>query len=154
MPLFRPRKKGSEFTASRPVTKRPGSPAESTALHDTARQPRLRIVRWLRGVLLAVMLVVAACGNDKAKPVPSAHVEDAKRLCAALLSDTNRGINERDFLPKELKDDWDQWHVNNDADRVHIGRLNDYTLKSCGFSWENPVTSTVPSTTTPTTAAP
>ncbi|MDQ1375318.1 MAG: hypothetical protein QOJ09_2656 [Actinomycetota bacterium] len=79
--------------------------------------------------------------------MPSAHVDVAKRLCAALVNKKQHGPSERDFLPKELKGDWDNWHVNNDPDGVHIRRLNEYTQKSCGFTWDNPTTTTVPSTT-------
>jgi hypothetical protein len=107
-------------------------------------------VRWLRGALVVTALVVAACGDDKTQPVPSAHPDLAKKLCAALLADKHQGLGERALLPPELKDDWDKWHVNNDPDQTHIRRLNEYTIKSCGFSWDNPV---APTTVAPPTTA-
>ena len=115
-------------------------------------------MRWLRGVLVATAVVLAACGDGEVEPVPSANAEESKRFCAVLTdtSDTgNRGTERlREVVPDALKDDFDKWRVNNDPEGIHKQRLNEYTRKACGVPFDEPgfTTTTAPTSTSATVA--
>lgn len=85
-------------------------------------------------MLIAAAVVLAACGNDKAGPVPSANVDVVKRWCATIedkhLTDMEAAV------PSGLKEDFRQWRVNNDPDGKHLQRLEEFTRKACGYGFE------------------
>jgi hypothetical protein len=100
--------------------------------------------------------MAAACGDGDTEPVPSANAEESKRFCDVLL-DVNqtgsRGTERlRAVVPDALKDDFDKWRVNNDPEKLHVGRLNEYTRKACGVPFDEPgfTTTTAPTATSAT----
>lgn len=118
-------------------------------------------MRWLRGVLVASVLLVGACDDGGQKPVPSATLEESQRFCAALTDTSKTGNKGTDALrrtvPDALKDDYDKWKVNNDPDKTHVGRLNEYTRKACGLPFDEPgfaTTTTGAATSTSATVTP
>ena len=96
-------------------------------------------------------VLAPACGDGEPEPVPSANLEESKRFCDVLLDASKTGglgsQRLRDVVPEALKDDFDKWRVNNDPDKTHVGRLNEYARKACGVPFDEPGFTT-------TTAAP
>ena len=102
-------------------------------------------------------VVAAACGDGEQEPVPSANVEESQRFCAALTDTSQKGTKGTDELrktvPDALEDDYDKWKVNNDPDKTHVNRLNEYARKACGLPFDEPgfvTTTTAPTSTSAT----